>query len=917
MTTPRRFIAEIGEVSAADLYLVGGKGANLGELVQAGLPVPRAFCVTTTAYKAFVESNALQGMIADALVGADYTDVVDLTARADWIRARFVAAPTPPDIESEIRRAYQQLGAVDAADFPVSVRSSATAEDLPGTSFAGQQDTYLYISGADRVIEHVKRCWASLWTDRAISYRNRQGFRHEDVLLAVVVQEMFPSEIAGVMFTANPVTSNPHEVFINTSWGLGEAIVSGRVNPDQYIVNRDSLAFVEKKIHDKVVMTVRRDDGLGSEERHVPDDKRRAETLTDAQVLELVGIGLRIEAYYGFPQDIEWGYAHGRFAILQSREVTAADLDFSEGLEAYKTPQALAEMKDEGWLWSRGWSDEVQTGPSTPWWYSYFNHNMTLFRTEMFELMGTEELFGCKKGEFENIPVFRWYGARAYINLAVERERIRRFTPPFARSDAALWIFPKNQRDSVGNSSFNWPQFLSTLWNLHLTKPHVSLLGNHKHGLDNMPAWKQHEADVWSKIDMETASARLMTDLQFNLRIDTGFATNVCLPFSIYLFFLPAAFKFICRDWFNDQDEKIYGALISGLASKTSDENIAIWNLSRAVRKSPALMDILRADAPLDMVLGNLKASPEAGEFNQLFDAFIAAYGHRGGKERDAFHPRYRHQPHNVLVHVRSMVNLDEESSPAVKEYQNAKSMRETRENCLKTLREGEISFLRVPFFAWLVDFVQQWMYYRDFERFYNDMTMCRPRDWLTVLAHRFIRQGLLTDVEDIFFLGKEEVVMVDEGKLDAKQIALRVRSRRRVYERYAHREPPKYIQGWRFFNDEQLEDDGLGLRGIAASGGQATGRARVCRNLEDIGKIEKGDILVTVATDPGWTTAFSFIGGVVVETGGVISHAVMISREYGLPCVANLSNACDRIPDGATITLDGTNGRVVIHDQA
>jgi pyruvate,water dikinase len=185
-----------------------------------------------------------------------------------------------------------------------------------------------------------------------------------------------------------------------------------------------------------------------------------------------------------------------------------------------------------------------------------------------------------------------------------------------------------------------------------------------------------------------------------------------------------------------------------------------------------------------------------------------------------------------------------------------------------------------------------------------------------TAIARKFIARGLLEVEDDIFFLGREEVVAVDEGRMSRRDIALRVRARRRVYDRYSHREPPKYLQGWRTFDDDQLPDDGHGLRGIPASPGTVTGRARVCRSLEEVSKVGKGDILVTVATDPAWTTVFSFIGGVVVETGGVVAHAVMISREYGIPCVAHLTRACDLIPDGALITVDGAAGRVVIHDQ-
>jgi pyruvate,water dikinase len=242
--------------------------------------------------------------------------------------------------------------------------------------------------------------------------------------------------------------------------------------------------------------------------------------------------------------------------------------------------------------------------------------------------------------------------------------------------------------------------------------------------------------------------------------------------------------------------------------------------------------------------------------------------------------------------------------------------MLEAKRKALKRARKGPLGALREPFLKWLIELTQDYVYYRDFERFWNDRTMSRVHDIYLAIGRKLVARDLLADAADVFFLGREEVVAADEGRLSARDVALRVRARRRVYEKYQHREPPKYLQGWRTFDDAGLVDDGLGLKGIAASPGTVTGRARVCRKLEEVSKVRKGDILVTVATDPAWTTVFSFVGGVVVETGGVVAHAVMISREYGIPCVAHLTGACDRIPDGALVTVDGSAGRVVVHDE-
>lgn len=262
--------------------LVGGKGANLGELTAAGVPVPAGFCVTTVAYRRFLVENGLIEPIAGILATIDYGNPSDVESKAASVRSLLLAATFPAGVAREITAAYAALEARLGAGVRVSVRSSATAEDLPGTSFAGQQDTYLHLSGAATVVEAVRRCWASLWTGRAIAYRHVQGFRHEAVLLAVVVQQMFPSEVSGVLFTANPVTSNPNEFFVNTSWGLGEAVVSGHVNPDQFVVARGSLRIVDRQVNDKLVMTVPDASGQGTATVPVPDTRRAGQHVRRA-----------------------------------------------------------------------------------------------------------------------------------------------------------------------------------------------------------------------------------------------------------------------------------------------------------------------------------------------------------------------------------------------------------------------------------------------------------------------------------------------------------------------------------------------------------------------------------------------------------------------------------------------------------
>jgi phosphohistidine swiveling domain-containing protein len=908
-----RFICTLDQVGAESLQLVGGKGANLGELIRAGLPVPSAFCVTTEAYRHHLDANRLVPRLRQELEGVDYDRPASIESSAGVIRGLIVDAPVPAEIANEAVAAYARLEEALGAAVPVSVRSSATAEDLPGMSFAGQQDTYLNIVGAGDVLEHIRLCWASLWTHRAIAYRHAQGFGHGDVSLAVVVQEMFPSQVAGVLFTANPVTSNPHELFLNASWGLGEAVVAGRVDPDQFILDKKTLAIKERAIRDKRVMTVPGADGRGSVEADVPGPQRTAASLSDEQVTELARIAVRIEDHYGFPQDIEWGVASdGRIGILQSREITAADLDYSDGLEAWQTPEARASLTDERWVWSRAYSDEVQTGPSTPMFYTELQSRMTTLRINAMLWTETAECLGYPAERFREIPYFRWYCARAYYNLAWERERIRLFIPPFARDEAALWPFPADEREAIRQLPFNWIRFIWIVLKLHVTDPNISLLGTTRYFYDNMVPWTDHEQALWDALDLDTATPAEILETRAQAVRASGFRRK--LSFTIYLYVIQAALRELLVRWCADESHQLYGRLSAGLHTKTSEENIALWSLSRRVRASQQLSALFEED-DLDEILTNLPTSEDGEAFKDALDAFIEVYGHRGGAERDAFHPRWRHRPELVFLAIKPMLKLDDAEDPGLVEDALHTRMVETKDECVAMVRTGVMGPLRAAFLKWFIELTQDYMYYRDFSRFWNDRTMSIPRDMYTAIARTFIKRGLLTDEEDIFFLGNEEVVEVDEGRLAARDIALRIRARRRVYEKYRHREPPKYIRGWRTFDDDRLPDDGKGLRGVSASSGVVTGRARVCRTLHEVSRVEKGDILVTVATDPGWTTVFSFIAGVVVETGGVVAHAVMISREYGLPCVAHLSNACDLIPDGATITVDGTNGRVIIHD--
>ncbi|MCD4740096.1 phosphoenolpyruvate synthase [archaeon] len=334
-------IAWFQELSKKDIGIAGGKGANLGELTQVGLPVPQGFCVTAQVYFDYINRTGLKSKIADLLKGLDVDDTTKLSETSKQIRDIMTRSPMPQDIKEELRDAYRRLCVLEGNQVYVAVRSSATAEDLPEASFAGQQETYLDIQGENELIKAVRKCWASLFTPRAIFYREKQGFDHNKVGLSAVIQKMINSEVAGVMFTTDP-TGQKRQIIIEAGYGLGEAVVSGKITPDTYIIDKDTYEIKSRKISKQEDMITRSNITIGTTVKPIPQDKQQAQKLMDGKIKELSKMGNFIEKHYGHPQDIEWAINKGRLYILQSRAITTLSTKKVESAEI-KEGEIIAE----------------------------------------------------------------------------------------------------------------------------------------------------------------------------------------------------------------------------------------------------------------------------------------------------------------------------------------------------------------------------------------------------------------------------------------------------------------------------------------------------------------------------------------------------------------------------------------------
>lgn len=312
------YIVEFKDVGKDDVSLVGGKGANLGEMTRAGLPVPPGFIVTSIAYYSFLDLAGIRDQISEILGHIDYNNNQSLDRASDTIKYLITSAKMPQDIADDIKQNYRKLSG--PSDIYVAVRSSATAEDLPKASFAGQQVTFLNVKGEDAVVDAVKGCWASLFEARAIFYRHDKGFDHFKVGIAVPVQKMVESEKSGVMFTVEPLTNNREQLEIEASYGLGEAIVSGEITPDLYLVRKSDLAIVDKKIARQTWRLMLKN----GKNQHVdvPEEEQNRQKLTDNEIIKLAQYGITLESHYNFPQDAEWAVEGGVVYLVQTRPVT-------------------------------------------------------------------------------------------------------------------------------------------------------------------------------------------------------------------------------------------------------------------------------------------------------------------------------------------------------------------------------------------------------------------------------------------------------------------------------------------------------------------------------------------------------------------------------------------------------------------
>lgn len=881
-TSATPYIRWFHEAEATDLAQVGGKGANLGRLAGAGFPVPPGFCVTAAAYRQFVHGGGLHERILGRL--AEVRDAAAIEVVSKSVRQEIRAQPIPDDIVAAIRTAYGQLG--DAAA-PVAIRSSATAEDLPQASFAGQQDTYLNVRGADAVMEHVRRCWASLWTARAVAYRLEQGFAHGDILLATVVQAMIESEVSGVMFTVNPVSGRRGETVINASYGLGEAIVSGLVTPDTYVVYPQSRLIRQREVGRKEVEIVYAADG-SVDERPITGGRATQPSLTDAQVLALAELGQRVEDHYGGPQDIEWALRQGAFYLLQSRPITTLG----------DTPAF-----DPADHWTRAMFVEILPDAPSPQFCSVLEPLFTNMLDFTFRNLGQEPP--------ADIPASAVFYHQPYLNLRYiraalaglsesSRERLAgRIANPFA--EHAEHAEHAGGRPSLADLRLAW-HMLRTVDNLPRRL---------------QPVIARYYEELRHHAARDTAA---MSDDELALAA-RQLALEILPPLVAYDFLLIAALSFaqqlidvaLARAELPDPD-RVRGQLMSGVTGNlTMQTNNALWQLAQVARRLPGVVEAV-TDGPDEALLERVRAAPDGPAFNAALDDFLAEYGHREIR-MDIAYPTWIEDPVPVLRFVRAYLTAEGAPDPAEQERTLADQRRRAAAAVNAGLGRsiaGRIVFRRL--FSWALDRAAALGRERDTMHFHWTASFPVLRRQLREIGQRLTAAGHLDDTADVYCLALDDLVDAVARPRPLQALAAR---RRRAWQRDQTRLWPTEIR-----HGEEVYEAAPGgrlavgrqaLRGIAGSPGVASGPVCIVRGPEDFGKLRRGDVLVAPLTNPVWTPLFALAGAVVTDSGGILSHGAIVAREYGLPAVMGASGATRALRDGQRVTVDGVRGTVVI----
>lgn len=859
-------VLDFQEIEKTQLWLVGGKGLHLGELSKIqGIQVPEGFCVTTAGYQKAIQQNETYQVLLGQLTMLKVEDRDQIGEISRKIRQIITEVEIPSDVVEAVAHYLSQFGEEHA----YAVRSSATAEDLPHASFAGQQDTYLNIIGKDAILQHISKCWASLFTDRAVIYRMQNGFDHRQVYLSVIVQKMVSPQASGIIFTADPITGSRKVATIDASFGLGEALVSGLVSADCYKVREEGI--VEKRIATKKLAIYGRKEG-GTETEQIAPDQQMSQTLTEQQILQLTHIGRQIEAYFGQPQDIEWCLADDTFYIVQSRPIT--------------TLYPIPEVNDqENHVYLSVAHQQMMTDPIKPLGLSFY-------------LLITP-------------APMRKAGGRLFVDVAP------RLATPVGR-------------ETLLNTMESDPLIKGALMTI-IEQDFIKLLPYDQTApipkRSNTDMLAQFENDPTIVSDLIKRTQTSIEELKQNIQAKSGsdlfdFILEDIQQLKKILFDPQSTAVFMsameASSWINENMYKWLGEKnVADTVSQsvpnniTSEMGLALLDVADVIRPYSEVIDYLQ-HAKDDYFLDELVKFKGGRETRDAIYDFLGKYGMRCTGEIDITRTRWSEEPITLVPLILGNIkNFEPNASSRKFEQGRQEALAKKQEllDRLKRLPDGEQKANETK---QMIDLVRNFIGYREYPKYGYVSRYFVYKQALLKEAKRLVQFGVIHETEDINYLTFEEFhEVVRTNQLDYQIIG----KRKDEYKLYEKLTPPRVITSDGEIITGEYKRENLpaeAIAGLPVSSGVIEGRARVILKMEDA-NLEEGDILVTSFTDPSWTPLFVSIKGLITEVGGLMTHGAVIAREYGLPAVVGVENATRLIKDGQRIRVNGTEGYIEI----
>jgi rifampicin phosphotransferase len=860
-----RYVLDFRELDQTQVAVVGGKGANLGELSAIdGICVPPGFCVTMAAFQRLLADAPSVDDRLDRLARLKPDDREAIHALSAEIRQALEGIAIPEVLASAITCSVARLGEQAA----YAIRSSAAAEDLPTASFAGQQDTYLNVVGSAAILQHVSRCWASLFTDRAVTYRLRNGFDNRKVQMAVVVQQMVFPRAAGILFTADPVTSNRKLASVEASFGLGEALVSGLVNADVYKVRDGDV--VAKAVATKQ-LAIHASPAGGTEELAVEPERQGQPALTDAQVVELAQLGRRIETHFGRPQDIEWCLVDDRFQIVQSRPITTL----------FPIPE-VGDRANHVYL-SVG-HQQMMTDPMKPLGLSLWQ--LTALRP-MYEAGGrlfvdvTQDLasLASRAGLLEVIGKSDPLTGDALQTILERGDFVptlpdaRPGGPPPVGAPAPIETNPAIVTELIGRSQAS----IAALRREIGTKSGSALLD-------------------FTLADIQELK-RILFDPQSH---------------QVFMSAMEATW------WLNDRLQEWLGeknaadTLTQSVPHNvTSEMGLALLAVADVIRPHPDVVTFLQ-QVEDESFLDELPTLEGGREARDAIRAFLDKYGMRCVGEIDITRPRWSERPTTLVPMILGNIKNFEPGAGERRFEQGRQEAWKKEQELLERLRVLPDGERKAEDAEGMIDRVRTFIGYREYPKYGMVSRYFVYKQALLDEAERLVQADVLRDKEDIFYLTFQELRDVVRTNHVDDQL---IRRRKDAFSLYQGLTPPRVLTSdgeviAGAYRRDDLPADAL--VGLPVSAGTIEGRARVILDMEEA-DLEAGDILVTAYTDPSWTPVFVAIKGLVTEVGGLMTHGAVIAREYGLPAVVGVEHATRLIRDGQRIRVHGTEGYVQI----